>query len=145
MANFLSNICFPGKLFLTCFNCFFSDFSLPLAIGNTLVLKVVHMYVLLSLRRKSVQEVSIVSKSWLCYILKTTKKISVCNSLVLSRKGVLELLNRSVQLLLFKPLLLFILQQGYLDCLLGDTGSGHCTSGVHCLSENREARQEQTS
>lgn len=44
------NIYFPGKLLLTCF---FSDFNLPLAIGNTLILQVVHMYVLLSLRRKS--------------------------------------------------------------------------------------------
>jgi len=55
-----------------------------------------------------------------------------------------ELLNSSPrQLCLFKPLLLFILQQSHLDRFLGDTGSDHRTDGVLCLSENREARQQQ--
>lgn len=39
---------------------------------------------------------------------------------------------------------LFIPQQGCLGRSLDDAGSDHCTDGVHCFSEKREGRQQQT-
>lgn len=85
-------------------------------------------------------EVSIVSKPWF-RVSWRTQKISVCNSLILPSEGFVELLNSSFsQMFCFKPLWLFIPQRGCWEHVLGDTGSDHCTHGVHCWSENREAK-----